>query len=210
MTPSHAHTGAVILAAGSSSRYGALKQLIAIDGEPMVRRITRNALAAGLHPVVVVVGAQSDRVTECLSNLDVCAVSNPDWATGMGSSLAMGVTTLVSQATPLESLMVILADQPAIKVDDLERMLAAHVARPGRILACHNKGDFGPPCIFPLAYVDELMSLSGSLGARALLERHAPEVEGFDLPAAFLDIDTPDDYNAWQAGRSKPSAGELE
>lgn len=209
MTSSLAHTGAVILAAGSSSRYGALKQLIAIDGEPMVRRITRNTLAAGLHPVVVVVGAQSDRVTDCLSNLDACAVSNPDWATGMGSSLATGVATLISQAAPLQSLMVMLADQPAIKVDDLERMLVAHVARPSRILACRNKGDYGPPCIFPLAYVDELMALSGSQGARALFDRHPSAVEGFDLPAAFLDIDTPDDYNAWQAAQGKPSAGEL-
>ncbi|MDR3443656.1 MULTISPECIES: nucleotidyltransferase family protein [unclassified Dyella] len=207
MTSSHAHTGAVILAAGSSSRYGALKQLIAIDGEPMVRRITRYVLAAGLHPVVVVVGAQSDRVTDCLSNLDVCAVSNPDWATGMGSSLATGVTTLMSQAAPLQSLMVMLADQPAIKVGDLERMLATHVARPDRILACHNKGDFAPPCIFPLTYVDELMALSGSEGARVLLDGHASDVQSFDLPAAFQDIDTPDDYNAWQTERGDPSTG---
>lgn len=210
MTTPRATTGAVILAAGSSSRYGALKQLIAIDGEPMVRRITRNVLAAGLHPVIVVVGAESDRVTDCLSNLDVHAVSNPDWATGMGSSLATGVRTLMAQTASLQSLLVILADQPAVKVDDLERMLAAHIARPDRILACQLKGNFAPPCIFPRPYIDELVALSGTQGARVLLERHASIVEGFDLPAAFLDIDTPDDYNAWQAARDKPSAGELE
>lgn len=210
MTPSHASVGAVILAAGSSSRYGALKQLIAIDGEPMARRIVRGALAAGLHPVVVVVGAQSDRVTDCLNNLDVVAVSNPAWGDGMGSSLATGVQALLAQAAPLQSLMVLLADQPAIKIDDLERMLATHAQRPNRILACQKSGDFGPPCLFPVAYTDELIALSGTQGARALIDRHASQVEGFDLPAAFQDIDTPEDYNAWEATRDRPLVDGLD
>ena len=137
--------GAIILAAGSASRYGALKQVIAIDGEPMVRRIARNALAARLQPVVVVVGAQGDRVIDCLNNLDVVAVENVEWANGMGSSLAEGVKALMEQASTLHALMVLLADQPAIRLDDLENMLAAHAQAPQRILACGHQGALSPP-----------------------------------------------------------------
>ncbi|QNK01230.1 nucleotidyltransferase family protein [Dyella telluris] len=203
------HIGAIILAAGSATRYGALKQVIAIDGEPMVRRIARHALAAGLHPVVVVVGAEGDRVIDCLVNLDVHSVTNTEWSAGMGSSLSTGTLSLMSQSAALNSLMVLLADQPAISLDDLERMLTAHGRAPERILACHHQGNFGPPCIFPLAYADELAALSGVQGARVLLEKYAAVVDGFDLPSAFRDIDTPEDYADWQSMRSKPSPGDL-
>jgi molybdenum cofactor cytidylyltransferase len=208
MNISPTRTGAVILAAGSSSRYGALKQVIAIDGEPMVRRIARNALAAGLHPVVVVVGAQSDRVVDCLVNLDIHSVPNAEWAAGMGGSLSTGTRALLQLPVELRSLMVMLADQPAISIDDLERMLTLHAQSPDRILACQHQGELAPPCIFPLAYADELAALNGPAGARALLQQHASQVQGIDLPSAFLDIDTPDDYAAWQASH-KPSPGEL-
>lgn len=209
MNASPFQTGAVILAAGSASRYGALKQVIAIDGEPMVRRIARNALAVRMHPVVVVVGAQRDRVIDCLNNLDVHPVDNEDWSAGMGSSLSTGVKALMAQAVPLRALMVLLADQPAISDDDLEKMLAAHAQSPERILACQHEGQRSPPCIFPVAYASALSALDGTSGARFVLERYASFVDGFDLPSAFRDIDTPDDYDSWQADRHKSSFGEM-
>jgi len=209
MTPPRVSTGAVILAAGSASRYGALKQVIAIDGEPMVRRIARSALAAGLHPVVVVVGAQGERVVDCLVNLDIHAVTNPDWAAGMGGSLSIGVKALLALSAPTQAVMLLLADQPAITIDALESLLAAHAAHPTRILACQHAGNFGPPCIFPLSYANDLLAMQGPYGARMLLERHAATVEGFDLPEAFRDIDTPEDYEAWQTGNNDTGAGNL-
>ena len=202
-------TGAVILAAGSASRYGALKQLIAIDGQPMVRHMARNALAAGLHPVVVVVGAEGDRVIDCLTNLDVHAVTNVEWATGMGGSLSTGVRALMDMGAPLRALMLLLADQVAIRIDELEGMLSAHATRPDRILACQHAGNMGPPCIFPLSYAGDLMDMNGAAGARVLLEKHAAHVDGIDLASAFRDIDTPEDYVAWQATRNERGAGEL-
>lgn len=202
--------GAIILAAGSASRYGALKQVIAIDGEPMVRRIARNALAARLQPVVVVVGAQGDRVIDCLNNLDVLAVENLAWANGMGSSLAEGVKALLAHASPLQALMVLLADQPAIRLDDLENMLAAHARSPQRILACGRQGAPSPPCIFPMAFAHELAALDGPEGARSLLQKHADQVDAFDLPAALADIDEPADYAAWETQQKRsPTADDV-
>jgi len=209
MTALRIRTGAVILAAGSASRYGALKQVIAIDGEPMVRRMARNALAARLHPVVVVVGSQRDRVIDCLNNLDVKPIDNADWEAGMGSSLATGVRAMLSGEPAIESLMILLADQPAVAIDDLERMLAAHAMAPGRILASAHEGSVGPPCIFPVTYADELASLLPAEGARVLLDTHAAQVDRFELPSAFRDIDTPADYDAWQASRQGRSPGDL-
>jgi CTP:molybdopterin cytidylyltransferase MocA len=194
-------TAAVILAAGEARRYGSPKQLLSIDGVPMVRRIAGNVLAAGLSPVMVVVGSRAERVVDCLDQMAVHTVENAQWASGMGSSIASGVKALMMQAAPLQSVMVMLADQPAIRVVDLERMLARHAQSPDRILACQHEGRFSPPCIFPWSHAGELAALDGAKGAHVLLERHAALVDGFHLPAAFFDIDTPEDYAAWEAQR---------
>lgn len=196
-----ARTAAVILAAGEARRYGSPKQLLFIDGVPMVRRIASNALEAGLHPVMVVVGSRREPIVAYLDQLDVHAVDNIHWASGMGSSIAAGVKALMMHTARPQSVMVMLADQPAIRVVDLERMLARHAQSPDRILACQHEGRFSPPCIFPWSHAGELAALDGAKGAHVLLERHAALVDGFHLPAAFFDIDTPEDYAAWEAQR---------
>jgi molybdenum cofactor cytidylyltransferase len=203
-----ARTAAVILAAGEARRYGSPKQLLFIDGVPMVRRIASNALEAGLHPVMVVVGSRREPIVAYLDQLDVHAVDNIHWASGMGSSIAAGVKALMMHTARPQSVMVMLADQPAIRVVDLERMLARHAQSPDRILACQHEGRFSPPCIFPWSHAGELAVLEPARGAHALLERHAALVDGVDLPAAFCDIDTPEDYAAWQAHRGVASMDE--
>jgi molybdenum cofactor cytidylyltransferase len=208
VTAAAVQAAAVILAAGEASRYGSPKQLLAIDGMPMVRRIAGNALSAGLQPVMVVVGSGAERVVDCLDQLDVHVVHNLHWASGMGGSIAAGARALMMQADQLQSVMVMLADQPAIRVVDLERMLARHAQSPERILACQHEARFSPPCIFPWRYASELASLDPANGAHVLLAKHAALVDGFDLPVAFCDIDTPADYAAWQANRGVTSMDE--
>jgi len=88
-------------------------------------------------------------------------------------------------------------------------MITTHAAAPNRILAAQDGANLGPPCIFPMTYAGELLELPGPNGARVLLDRHAAEVDGFDLPSAFRDIDTPADYESWQASRGQRSPGEL-
>ena len=196
--------GGIILAADSASRLDALRQMIAIDGEPTVRRVARDALAARLQPVVVVVGAQGDGVIDCLNNLDILPIENLAWASGMGSSLAEGVKALLASEQPLRALMVLLANQASIRVGHMEKMLAAHAASPDRILACGRQRTLRPPCIFPIAYAQELARLPASTGAETLLQKYAGQVDAFDLPEAFLDLDNPDDDSTWPSRRAKP------
>lgn len=199
MKSSGATVGAVLLAAGDASRFGAPKQLLMLDGEPMVRRMAMTAVAAGLSPVMVVTGAYHEQVVASLRGLDVQMIEHADWSSGMGGSLAAGVRTIVEQAPSLPSVMLLLADQPSIGAPDLARMLQAHALRPDRILAARYGGHLGPPCLFPRFCFDELVALRGTHGARALLDKHAERVDAHDLPAAAFDIDTPADHAGWLA-----------
>jgi len=197
MISSDLHTGVVILAAGNASRFGAAKQTLLIEGVPMVRRAAMAALAAGLSPVVVVTGAYNDVVTNCLSGLNVYLANNPDWAAGMGGSLAFGVSTAMARAPSLQAMLIMLADQPGVTAVELRGMRETQARSPERILAARYEGHLGPPCLFPSAVFEDLKALRGPHGARSLLERHATRVDAYDLPTAAFDIDTPADYAAW-------------
>ena len=192
---------AVLLAAGSASRFGAAKQTLAIEGVPMVRRAAMTALEADLSPVVVVTGAYGEAVKSSLVGLPLQLTENPDWASGMGSSLGLGVRTLMAMKARPNALLVLLADQPGIRAADLKGLVEAHATAPGRIQAARFESHLGPPCLFPKAYFNELASLQGPNGARQLLERHGDRVDGHDLPFAAFNLDTPADHAAWLAHR---------
>jgi len=191
--------GAVLLAAGEASRFGTAKQVLAIDGEPMVRRMTLAALAASLSPVIVVTGAHHEQVAASLGGLDVQMVRHEDWSSGMGGSLAAGVRAIVQRMPSLSSLMVLLADQPSVGAAELKAMLQVHAGSAERILAASYDGHLGPPCLFPRCFFSEIAALRGPYGARSLLETYADRVDAYDLPAASFDIDTPADHARWLA-----------
>ena len=189
---------ALLLAAGNGSRYGSLKQLVEIDGEPMVRRAAQVALAAGL-PLTVVIGAGGASLRAALAGLSLQIVENRDWAAGMGGSIALGVRAM--QATPIDALLILLADQVQVGRDDLQAICAAHAADPQAIIAADHGDAPGPPCLFPSRDFAALGALSGPTGARALLRDQPGRVRRLDLPHARLDIDTPADLQGLQACR---------
>lgn len=179
----------VLLAAGRSHRFGSPKQLALIDGEPMLRRVARTALATQL-PVFVVLGAQAALVSSALDDLPVSIIPCADWAAGMGCSLATGLRAVMQQVPRASGVLLCLADQPLIDTPLLLEMLRRHHAAPQKILANGHQGGFSPPVIFPRDCFAELAHWSGEDGARALLQREARRVERI-LVEVGIDVDTP-------------------
>ena len=104
----------VLLAAGEGRRFGSIKQLADIDGEPMVRRSARNAIDSGA-PVVVVTGADAEMVEDALTGLAVQVIRHAAWAEGIGSSLAAGIRELNRHFPHTTGALLCLADQPMIE-----------------------------------------------------------------------------------------------
>lgn len=194
--------GIVLLAAGEASRYGAPKQLLVIDGEPMARRMARAALDVSPW-VTVVAGAHGEAVEHALRGVAVETAFHDRWVDGMGSSLAFGVRQLRRRHGALDAIVICLADQPAIGATHLRALVAASEAEPASIVASAYGDDvLGAPCLFPSRYFAELEALDGTDGARRLLLRHAGDVRGVPMPEARIDIDTPQDYRRWQAAHA--------
>jgi molybdenum cofactor cytidylyltransferase len=181
--------GAIVLAAGGSTRLGFPKQLIVYEGAPLVRRAAMAALQAGASPVVVVLGADAAMVESALSGLDsVTTVLNDKWATGLASSLATGLRAVLEE-TDCDAVLVTLADQPLVDAAALERLLSAFDAE-HRIVAAVYDGTIGVPAVFAREHVAELMRLTGDAGAGQWLRSRSNEVTCVELGIGALDIDT--------------------
>lgn len=183
----------VLLAAGEGRRFGGIKQLARLHGEPLVHRAARLLLATGA-PVIVVTGAHADAVGAALDGLAVCRVRNVNWHAGMGTSLATGFRYLLEHFETATGALLCLADQPLPDAELPIRMLQRHAQAPDRLLAVAHGSVAGPPVLFPRNCFVELSEWSGPAGAQALLHREARRLETFAVEL-LPDVDTPEDLD---------------
>lgn len=180
--------GAIILAAGCSSRLGQPKQLLQHHGQSLVRRAARAALDAGCAPVSIVVGAAP--IETELAELDVAIVRNDDWRRGIGTSIRSGVEACLAAEPGLSAIAILVCDQPALDAE----IIAALRANSGRgIAAATYGGTLGVPAIFSRRYFPELRALPDDHGAKHLLQSRAHDVTAVPFPEGAIDIDTPAD-----------------
>jgi molybdenum cofactor cytidylyltransferase len=186
-----ARIAAVVLAAGRASRMGENKLIAELDGEPIVRRTVRAALASRARPVIVVTGHEAEAVRAALAGLDVQFAHNPDFADGMSTSLRVGIAA----AGAVHAALVCLGDMPRLEGRHLDAVIDAFRAGdPDQIIVPTADRKRGNPVLWPSGYFTEIAELSGDVGARALLSRHADHVRllAIDDPAILVDVDTPD------------------
>ena len=191
--------GLVLLAAGASRRMGRPKQLLPIDGRPLLRLVTERALRAPVSPVVVVLGAHADEIGPVLAGLPVHPVSNPAWQEGLGSSVRAGVEAALQLAPDLAGLIILPTDQPNLPAQHLDTMIA-RFRQGGCSLVASLTGDRRvPPVLFGAAWFARLRQLTGDAGARDLLREDRPEFASVPL-ASNADLDTPEDYDRFISG----------
>jgi CTP:molybdopterin cytidylyltransferase MocA len=191
--------GAVVLAAGASSRMGAVKPLLEVEGRTLLARAADAALEAGAHPVMVVLGANAALVRAALGARAVDTVVNAGWISGMASSIRAGVAALLAAAPELDAILVTPCDQPALSAEVI-RHLARLSRTTGRIAAARYGGRVGAPAVFGREDFAALQELSGDEGARRLLNGSPEKVAAADFPELAVDLDNPEDYESWLKG----------
>ncbi|HEV2228366.1 MAG TPA: nucleotidyltransferase family protein [Steroidobacteraceae bacterium] len=181
---------AIVLAAGASTRFGSPKQLVRIGGRPLLHAmVTRTAEVTG-NALIVVLGAGAGELAPLLKHSPGSVVVNRQWREGLASSIRAGVARLPATCA---GVMLVLADQAAVTSDDLKRLAGTWRRRPQCIAAALYAGTTGAPAIFPRSTFSELGALHGDSGARSVLRRSADRVVRVPMPAAELDLDTPED-----------------
>ncbi len=198
VVPAAPRVGAIVLAAGASSRMGSNKLLVEIDGKPMIRRVVEAVQASAADPLVVVTGNEADAIKTALDGRDVQFVHNPDFAHGLSTSLKRGLRALPDDC---DAAVVVLGDMPDVTTALIERLIAAFDPAEGRAICVATRGGKrGNPVLFARRFFEEVESIEGDVGARGLIGSYPElvcEIEaGCDAP--LIDIDTAEDLAAYR------------
>jgi molybdenum cofactor cytidylyltransferase len=187
---------AIIVAAGSSSRLGRPKQLILIDGEPMLQRVIRCAHEAGVSPLAVVLGAHRELIQSAIDFASASVVVNENWQEGMASSFREGVTAIGAKAPEAAGVLLMVCDQPRITTGHLRKMINTFIRQSTpSIIASVYAGTRGTPAILPREAIPDMLVFRGGKGARALLANsHWPVVE-VAFAGGEVDLDRPEDLH---------------
>jgi 4-nitrophenyl phosphatase len=194
--------GAVILAAGGSTRFGRPKQLLDWDGVPLVTHVTDRAVSAGLRPVIVVLGYQAQAARAALditaderrrALVQVQVAMNWRWEEGLSTSVQVGLAALPPET---EGAIFLHCDQPLITANLLRALVARFEESGAPIVHPSHAGQRGTPVLFTRRLFPELAAVSGDEGGRGVIAHHEEEVATVEVadPGVLADVDTPADY----------------
>jgi len=200
-------TGAVILAAGGSSRFGQSKQLLPFRGKTLLRTIINAACEAGCSPVVVVIGSNDEKIHPELAHAKVIEVRNANWQRGIGSSIRSGVQALIDYAPDVAAILLLVCDQPAVNARVIENLIATRETTKKEIVASSYADTVGVPALFDRSLFERLLSLGDEAGAKSIILQNLDRVAQFAFPEGAIDIDTWEDWEKFN-GVSHPERSE--
>ncbi len=193
---------ALILAAGGSRRLGRPKQLEPWGTKTLLSHVIDLVEAFPVDETWVVVGADLDRVVNEIGSRPVGIIQNPDWESGLASSLRVGLDAL-TQLSKADGALVFLGDQPSVRADVVTALIEKHRRSPAMAIVPKYRYTRGNPVLLDRVLWPRLMSLEGDEGAQRLLQAHSEWVEEvwFDsLPPR--DIDTQADVEELRPRRT--------
>jgi molybdenum cofactor cytidylyltransferase len=184
---------AVVLGAGLSRRMGVQKLLLPFGGKTVIAHIVDQLLASTVDEVHIVVGHQAEHISAELSGREVSVVNNPNYKSGMLSSVRCGLASLPEKC---RAVMVVLGDQPSITTELINQMIQSFAATKKSILVPLFKDKRGHPILFSSLYRDEILTQYGDVGLRGLLHSHPEDIYELTVSNASVlcDMDYPEDY----------------
>jgi len=183
----------IILAAGASRRLGQPKQLVQYQGKPLIRRVAEACVASQLGEVFVILGSEAGPISKALKGLpDVWIMNFPDWAEGMGSSMAFATKSVLLDSS-YDAAIFVLSDQFHFSDKCLQDLYAERKKTGNEILLSKYDEGKGPPSLFNKSMFEELSKLAGDDGAKAIVKNHDGTVGQVGFPKGHLDIDTQED-----------------
>jgi len=189
MRPEAGAVAGVILAAGASTRMGENKLLLRVNGESLVARAARRAVAAGLDPVVVVLGHEAERVGRELEGIACMRIVNADHAAGQASSFRAGIAAVPKGA---RAAVVLLPDMPRVTPEMIAALVVRFRETGARLVISDYGGVHAPPTLYGRSLFDEIVS--GGAPGRDIVRRRLAEAQVVAWPAERLaDLDEPAD-----------------
>lgn len=185
----------ILLAAGSSSRFGSPKQLAKNNGRSFIQYAVAEAIKVTLD-VIVVLGANHDVVKREMESLPVKIVYNKDWEEGMSSSIRCGISALLNKNSLADAVIIVVCDQPFLSSTVIVELVEKYEATQKPIVACSYKNTIGTPVLFDKSFFPHLLKLKGQSGAKKIISQHKAVTATIPFSLGYIDIDTKEDYES--------------
>jgi len=183
----------VVLAAGMSTRMGSNKLLLDLAGRSVLHRAVATANAAGLDPVLVVLGHESERARAELGTLPCTVVLNPEYQSGVNTSLRTGIRAVPDHCP---AAVVLLADMPLVDAAMLRTLVKQYREGSAPLVVSSYDGVDAPPILYDRALFPELRVLEGEGCGKKVVKRHTAEAIRVPWPVqALTDLDVPADVD---------------
>jgi molybdenum cofactor cytidylyltransferase len=193
------NTGILILAAGSASRMQQPKMLLPFGKGTILSHLLEETKAMQPKVICVVTGFYHTAMLPLLETEPVMVVYNERWKDGMAGSVKTGLTALLEQHPALDSVMILVSDQPFITRILLQEMIQTQETSGKGIVAALYNGIKGTPALFNKKYFHHLQELQGDKGAKSILQLVPDDIATVDFAEGEMDIDTPEDYERFCA-----------
>ncbi len=185
----------IVLAAGNSSRMGRPKQTLLFEGKSLLQRTLDAAREANARNLVVVTGANYKLFEKELHQQEVTTVYNQDWASGMASSINIGLTALLDKEPSVKAVVFAVCDQPFISAAIFQGLIKRQQQTGKDIIAAEYEKTVGTPVLFRYNLFPAIRTLRGQEGARKLLSVYPEDVASITFEQGHIDVDTPADYD---------------
>lgn len=195
-------TAGIILAAGGSERLGRPKQLLDWSGKPFIVQVVQNVISAGLDPVIVVTGADEEKVLQAVGDLPVICIHNPHWAGGQSTSMKAGLAALPQNC---DRVMFLLSDQPQISPLLIRALIERHNEQRAPITAPMIRDRRGNPVLFGSETFSALRAITGDQGGRSVFNQFKVDWLPWIDDRALMDVDQDGDYEKLITAYYEPS-----
>lgn len=185
--------GAVILAAGTSSRMGEAKQLLRLGGNTLLGQVLENVRGSRVNDIVLVLGHEAEQIKGMVSTVSLSVVINESYQQGMGTSLRTGLAAL---SPGVDAALIVLADQPFIQPETLDLLMDQYMQSNAQIVIPTYKGFRGNPVLLDRSVFSEVMALTGDIGCRSIFGNHLEGIvkQPVEDIGILLDLDSKEDF----------------
>jgi len=186
-------TAVIILAAGESRRLGFPKQTLLFKGKTLIEIAMEAGLKSKADAVMVILGANADKIGPYISNNTVQVIDNPDWEEGIASSIRLAIQS-VNDDKNITDVIFMLSDQPFANRAVIDSLIHKRQETGSKIVACAYNDAVGVPALFNRSLFPQLLSLNGQEGAKKIIGNYTSDIATVPFEKGSIDIDTIADY----------------
>ncbi len=177
---------------------GQSKQLLLINGKPLLQKTVEELVAANTGDVIVVLGANAEAHKKVILHNTVYIIENDYWENGMGSSIKLGLEFIKDKIPKATGVIISVCDQPHLNHPHIQAIVTTYLKSKKTIVASSYNNTSGVPALFDHSHFPVLTQIEDKEGAKKVIQQHLSEVITVPFPLGAIDLDTKEDYDTFK------------